>query len=351
MPARARLLDQAIEEAQARLRLLPDAAVRRVTQEPDEAVQLVQGFPAGLAYRRERVARASGISLEQALRRPGLHDHHADAVGDDVVQLARHPVALLGDRAAGDGLLLGLEHGGPLLECPRVQVAAADPLSGQVRDRDEYEPRHDIAPALETGGEQRKFGQHEQPEEYEHDSFAALGRMQARRVDEQQENQERLERKAAVGVVDDVEPDLHGKPEDQQRSHRRAAPPHDRDGHRDDEQRVQKPRPREIRVECRERQFAQPEACQRDAERQISVRLEATDMASGGHDARNATGPTWRVASDRGRICVHPRAEGHLEKLLRQIGEVPTMARCAGALPLVPSVAPQRRGGARCDRR
>ena len=72
----------------------------------------------------------SGSRREDAPRAAGLHDHHADAVRDDVVHLARDPAALVGDRLLRLALApLGGERGrlvqlGGVLQ-PRVRTAAA----------------------------------------------------------------------------------------------------------------------------------------------------------------------------------------------------------------------------------
>ena len=53
----------------------------------------------------------AGSLVEDPARAAGLHDHHADAVGDDVVHLARDPAALLGggaQRLLRVGVLLAL---------------------------------------------------------------------------------------------------------------------------------------------------------------------------------------------------------------------------------------------------
>ena len=52
-----------------------------------------------------------GLPCHDAPRGAGLDAHHADVVGDDVVQLARDPYALLEHRPAGVLLALALELG------------------------------------------------------------------------------------------------------------------------------------------------------------------------------------------------------------------------------------------------
>ena len=60
----------------------------------------------------DRVQRGAGerrVVVERGLGGVGLDGDHAQAVGDDVVQLARDPRPLLGDREVGGALPLALE--------------------------------------------------------------------------------------------------------------------------------------------------------------------------------------------------------------------------------------------------
>ena len=58
--------------------------------------------PRGRSPRSPRAPRASRSGSASSIARPPrLHDHHADVVRDDVVQLARDPCALLGDGRRG----------------------------------------------------------------------------------------------------------------------------------------------------------------------------------------------------------------------------------------------------------
>ena len=72
----------------------------------------------GLLNRRERTARPLGIGVEHRLGRLGLHDHHAQAVRDHVVHLAREAGALLRHGRPRLGLALALEPRGALLAAP-----------------------------------------------------------------------------------------------------------------------------------------------------------------------------------------------------------------------------------------
>ena len=74
------------------------------------------------------LAFAGRVAAEQPAHATRLQDHHRDAVGDRVVQLARDPRALLDDRGAG--LLLALEldaHDVALRRRAALLLAAHDP--------------------------------------------------------------------------------------------------------------------------------------------------------------------------------------------------------------------------------
>ena len=58
---------------------------------------------------------------EQLLGGLGLHDHEAEPVGDDVVQLPGDPGALLGGGELGLPLQFALQGGGPALDGRQAQ--------------------------------------------------------------------------------------------------------------------------------------------------------------------------------------------------------------------------------------
>ncbi len=77
----------------------------------EEAAHLDERGAAGLLDALERLAVLIELGGKLVPYRSGLEDHDADRVGDDVVQLARDPGALLGHRdpRRGVALALGLE--------------------------------------------------------------------------------------------------------------------------------------------------------------------------------------------------------------------------------------------------
>src|SRR5207244_1765653 len=80
----------------------------------------------GLRDRLERLARRGPVAAEGQALRPRLDDHHAHAVGEDVVQLARDPRPLLGCGDTGVGLPLTLECSRPFSDHARVKLALAN---------------------------------------------------------------------------------------------------------------------------------------------------------------------------------------------------------------------------------
>ena len=92
----------------------------------EQPAQLGQRRAPGRGHRRQRFARARRVGVEHVLTGRGLHDHHADVVGDHVVQLARDPGAFLGHCPLGLLLALALEARRAGLELGQVCPARAD---------------------------------------------------------------------------------------------------------------------------------------------------------------------------------------------------------------------------------
>ena len=80
-----------------------------------------------------------------------LEHHHADGVGDDVVQLARDPRALLGDRDARRGLALALGVRRALLRRLGLRGALAQREAGEPGDREQRPGVKTKSPAAWSG--------------------------------------------------------------------------------------------------------------------------------------------------------------------------------------------------------
>ena len=168
-----------------------------MAQEAEQPAQLHEGLTAGRLDRAEGLARRPLLAFEHALGRLGLHDHHADPVGDDVVQLARDAGALLDDGGADPFLARALEPGGPLaLALGRFTVApqlAPDEPRQRERDRGP-----DIAAAL--GREEQRAARSER--RGCHDEPPARVAPRPRRVEGEHQRQEAGERPLTAGIVE-----------------------------------------------------------------------------------------------------------------------------------------------------
>ena len=92
----ASLRDEPLDVLEARLRC-ERRRLLGAAQDADEASHLGQRLASRLFDDHERLPLALLIRPEQAAHAGRLDGHDADAVADDVVQLARDPRALVGD--------------------------------------------------------------------------------------------------------------------------------------------------------------------------------------------------------------------------------------------------------------
>ena len=101
-----------------------------------------------------RGASGLGVSVEQSLGGPRLDPHHADAVGDEIVQLARDPGAFFGRRGPASlvAFALGLRH---------LHLTAADEPAHAPRDSEQEQierPVRGVAHPRRRRGRDRKPG-------------------------------------------------------------------------------------------------------------------------------------------------------------------------------------------------
>ena len=94
--------------------------------------------------RRAPGGRRSGSASSRPRPGLGLHDHHAEAVGDHVVQLARDPGALLGHGRPRLGLARLLGPLGALGQLGRSPVALVEGEADQPGDRRDRDDEHDV---------------------------------------------------------------------------------------------------------------------------------------------------------------------------------------------------------------
>ena len=113
-PRLPRLRDEPVQVLKARLRRQRRSFLRPA-QDADQSAHLGQRLAAGLLDDLERLSLLLLIRVQPSPHRARLDGHHAHAVPDDVVQLARDPGALLGDGSPSLCLLFALESVSPLL--------------------------------------------------------------------------------------------------------------------------------------------------------------------------------------------------------------------------------------------
>ena len=92
----ARALDERADARHRRLRGARVVLVVVAVQDAEQPPHLGERLAARALDLRRGGDRALRVALEDPPRAAGLHDHHADAVRDDVVHLARDPAALVG---------------------------------------------------------------------------------------------------------------------------------------------------------------------------------------------------------------------------------------------------------------
>jgi hypothetical protein len=165
--------------------------VRQDAQQPAHVVDRLA--PGGLDGG-QRLAHLRLLALEHPRRALGLHDHDADVVRDDVVQLAGDAGALVGHRLAGAQLALALGALRALAEERGEQLAAMQRDACHEGRHEEDVGRHDVAGALQPAREPRGIAQHPEPhQDDEGDERGAAATVQAQREGRHQEEQEARE--------------------------------------------------------------------------------------------------------------------------------------------------------------
>ena len=133
------VLDQRLERVEARLGSQGGGRVIGA-QHTEQPAQLANRLPGRDLDRAQRLARPLRIALEHPLDSPGLDAHQADAVGDDVMELAGYSSPFGGQRRARTLLLLALGPLGAILEALRFDPPCPDEPTqqpGAAAERDE----------------------------------------------------------------------------------------------------------------------------------------------------------------------------------------------------------------------
>ena len=233
-------------DGQARLPRLRDEAVQVLEaglwgkgrrflgapQDADEPAHLGERLAAGLLDDLERLTFLFLIGLEAAADGACLDGHHAHAVADDVVQLARDPRALLGNRGDGLGFPLALELIGALI-CGRglLELAPECKCCGPDNGEEQHEAEV-VTPALDRIVERDNRGRYEcNPETC--DRLPPI----FEDAEEDDRGQHGEERRCGEGDQTTVD-ERHDGPDHEQRSgcaEAEAAPPEERRGQDHDE--------------------------------------------------------------------------------------------------------------------
>ena len=109
----------------------------RLTQHPEQTAHLYQGGPRHLFDRLEAFTRADIVASDQPLPCLRLHHHDTDRVGDDVVELARQPRPLQGDRLPRPLISLDLQASRRAFERADLAVATVHGDPEQPGDREQ----------------------------------------------------------------------------------------------------------------------------------------------------------------------------------------------------------------------
>jgi hypothetical protein len=147
------------------------------------------------------VSRAVSGSESRMPRAADLHDHHADAVGDDVVQLAGDTDTLLGGRHAHLLLALALERGGARLELALTRAVLAKRVAERPRDEQQGIQGRVIERLVIAGDRVGDVGgdKHDQYQAQGTQPAAQLG-VRADRVPDHQHHDEGLEGQLAAAA-------------------------------------------------------------------------------------------------------------------------------------------------------
>jgi hypothetical protein len=114
-------------------------------EEPEQPAHLAERLAPDPLDLPGRLGRALGVARQDAAGAAGLHDHHAHAVGDDVVHLARDAAALLGHRRLRLALVRLLGEDGRLVQLGGEPRARPQRPPGEERADDEAAGEQEVA--------------------------------------------------------------------------------------------------------------------------------------------------------------------------------------------------------------
>ena len=207
----ARALDQRADVREARLRRERELLVV-ATQHAEHPPDLGQRLAAGAFDGGERRPCAVGLGRRATPGDRGLDDHRAQRVGDDVVQIGRDALALVGDRGVGGQRALGLGGLGAGTQGVIELGAPADEAADEHRSHEhrDHAP-HEIAEDAVAAGVVDRF------EDGDHRAFdrddgprAAVVEVDAQRVGGEDHGDERGDERIVDRLLEERRPD-HGQ--------------------------------------------------------------------------------------------------------------------------------------------
>src|SRR5919201_4775307 len=145
-PRFACLLDELVEVLEARLRG-EGGGLFGPAEDADHPAHLRERLAAGLLDDQQGLTLLLLVRPEQPPRRRSLHGHHADAVADDVVQLAGDPRALVRHCQTSPFLALALGPGRPLPRLVRLVELAAEREPDRPGDGEDEAREDEVAEA------------------------------------------------------------------------------------------------------------------------------------------------------------------------------------------------------------
>ena len=143
----AHVPDEVVEARETRLGGERRVLVGALAERPEHPPQLAERLPPRVLHGGDRAPRPLGVGVEHRLGGLGLHDHHAQAVGHDVVHLPRDAGALLGHRRARLDVALALQALGALAQPRGALGVGAGAVADQPCDAEDGDHREEVGPA------------------------------------------------------------------------------------------------------------------------------------------------------------------------------------------------------------
>jgi hypothetical protein len=120
-------------------------------QQAKQPTHLAQGLATGALDRQQQLLHSVQIGAEDLPGGTGLEHHRAQGMGEDVMELPRHPGPLLGHRRPRPLIPFPLQRGRSLLQGQRAKVTDAQQLTGVEANRKDHKGPGSIRRAQISG--------------------------------------------------------------------------------------------------------------------------------------------------------------------------------------------------------